>query len=256
MARLLGAPGGGALANTPNAFGMTPLAVACAHGRVELLGALLARGADPAKPDQRGRAPLHWACAAGSLQAARAILAAATNDVHGKADAPDADGNTPAALARAAGRSELAAYVESRVRLRVAQRFVDASGRRRSNDGRGLSRRAAAASECSREVLSACRHGQLADLRVLLAASHSASAPDPDDASKSPLHLASENGHLAVAKAILAEVSTGADVNVNARDLMSRTPLHYAVQKGHDAVTALLLGAADIDVAARDVTGR
>ena len=53
---------------------------------------------------------------------------------------------------------------------------------------------------------------------------------------RTPLHWASENGHLEVAKLLLAN-----NANVDAADKDGRTPLHFACQNGHLEVAKLLL---------------
>ncbi len=51
----------GATVDAQNKDGMTALMIAASHGNIELVRMLLAKGANPAKPDYTGRDAVGWA---------------------------------------------------------------------------------------------------------------------------------------------------------------------------------------------------
>ena len=66
-----------------------------------------------------------------------------------------------------------------------------------------------------------------------------------------PLHIASANGHKAVAELL---ISSGADLNAKDNN-DGWIPLHYAAQKGHKEIAELLI-ANGVDVNAKKNNGR
>jgi len=53
-----------------------------------------------------------------------------------------------------------------------------------------------------------------------------------------PLHYASQNGHLSVVEYL---VNQKADINAKTKEIFSGTPLHYAAQNGHLSVVEYLV---------------
>jgi len=64
---------------------------------------------------------------------------------------------------------------------------------------------------------------------------------DQDWEEKTPLHVAAENGHLAVTQLLLHHVLLHRDADIDAEDWNQETPLHLAALNGHADVTRLLL---------------
>uniref|UniRef100_A0A1I8I1A6 Poly [ADP-ribose] polymerase n=1 Tax=Macrostomum lignano TaxID=282301 RepID=A0A1I8I1A6_9PLAT len=91
-------------------------------------------------------------------------------------------------------------------------------------------------SAASPDLFEACRAGDLARVKRLLAMGHSALARDPAGQGSTPLHFASGFGRRDVAAALL---QSGAPVN--ARDEGGLVPLHNACSFGHCDVVNLLL---------------
>ncbi|GHJ54929.1 hypothetical protein Nm8I071_42360 [Nonomuraea sp. TT08I-71] len=69
--------------NLTNAKGDTLLILAAYHARPETVGALLARGADPARTNDRGRTALAAAVFRRNVEAVRALLDAGADPEHG-----------------------------------------------------------------------------------------------------------------------------------------------------------------------------
>ena len=69
--------------NLTNAKGDTLLILAAYHAHPETVGALLARGADPARTNDRGRTALAAAVFRGNAEAVRALLDAGADPEHG-----------------------------------------------------------------------------------------------------------------------------------------------------------------------------
>ncbi len=63
----------------------------------------------------------------------------------------------------------------------------------------------------------------------------------------SPLHFASQFGHVATAEALLR-----AGISRDARTKVDRTPLHVACQEGHLAIANLLISSG-ADIEAKDM---
>ncbi|KAF2183470.1 ankyrin [Zopfia rhizophila CBS 207.26] len=83
-------------------------------------------------------------------------------------------------------------------------------------------------------------------LTVLLKNGHCQDAKDSEG--RTPLSYATENGHEAVVKSLLAAEG----VDVNSKDNGARTPLSLAAGKGHEAVVKLLLAEDGVDVNSKD----
>jgi uncharacterized protein len=89
-----------------NALRVAPLHSALAGGLTEIVGPLLARGADPNAREAGGYTPLHSAAGHGHLESIAQLLAAGADP-----NARTQDGKTPADIARQFGHPEAAAHL-------------------------------------------------------------------------------------------------------------------------------------------------
>ena len=128
-------------ADCENAYGDSPLLVACANNRADAVSLLLTHGADPTKANHKGQNGLHM-CIAGLGKALRTdvakenvdVPAAKENAPAAKENAPAAKENAPAAapaltgiaLAQAAAKAKVVKKVPSKldVQLLVAKRLL------------------------------------------------------------------------------------------------------------------------------------
>lgn len=94
--------------------------------------------------------------------------------------------------------------------------------------------------DLGKRLLEAAKQGKTDDVRSLM----SNGAPFTTDwLGTSPLHFASQNGHVATAEVLLR-----AGISRDARTKVERTPLHVAAQEGHmDIVDLLVRNGADVD---------
>ncbi|XP_064595836.1 GA-binding protein subunit beta-1-like [Liolophura sinensis] len=94
--------------------------------------------------------------------------------------------------------------------------------------------------DLGKRLLEAAKKGDTDEVRTLM----SSGAPFTTDwLGTSPLHFASQNGHLATAEVLLR-----AGISRDARTKVDRTPLHVAAQAGHvDIVELLLTHQADLE---------
>ena len=114
-------------ADCENAYGDSPLLVACANNRADAVSLLLTHGADPTKANHKGQNGLHM-CISGLGKALR------TDVAKENVDAPAAKENAPAAapaltgiaLAQAAAKAKVVKKVPSKidVQLLVAKRLL------------------------------------------------------------------------------------------------------------------------------------
>ncbi|XP_063016850.1 KN motif and ankyrin repeat domain-containing protein 3 isoform X1 [Melospiza melodia melodia] len=89
--------------------GQTALMLAVSHGRQEMVGALLACGADVNLQDEEGSTALMCACEHGRLETVRLLLAQPTCNV----SIVDSDGNNAVAIALEAGHGDIAALLHA-----------------------------------------------------------------------------------------------------------------------------------------------
>jgi ankyrin repeat protein len=100
----------GANVNSFDAFGISPLAKACARGNVEMVRLFLARGGNPNLKDQAGKTPLiHFVDSATSSAATDIVglLIAAGGDVN----TTDRAGRSAIDIARARNRTDIVALL-------------------------------------------------------------------------------------------------------------------------------------------------
>lgn len=248
--------------------GATPLMIAASEGSVEIVDALLSRGALMDLVDDEGRTALRIAEASGHARVVERLRAAGAS--------PEATIAPLPALMLAAEKGD-PAEVEAAVR---AGADVNAYDTRKATDGRTA-------------LIIASERGRLEIVRALLrlGADHSLRAKkspnnlqaflDNDSQERTALHAAAAAGHDRIATDLLDAgaavdprdenketplflaamndrlptvrllISRGADVNAKGRDGM--TPLLYAAARGHAEIGVVLLEAgADATAASRD----
>ena len=250
---------------------LTPLHLASRHGHEDIARLLLEHGADATAQDNNGWTPLHWTSHHGHEDTACLLLE------HGAdATAQDNNGWTPLHLASQNGHEDIA--------LALLEHGADAN----AQDVEGWTPLHQASGggyvEVTRLLLehraNTCQdlykssspdlksgHGDVDIPKTLL--EYDVEAADAKDKSWTPLHLASQEGHLEVVRLL---VDSGGNPNVkngneetplslasgngkrkvaqfllergadsNSQDLQRRTPLHESSENGHLDVVLLLL---------------
>jgi ankyrin repeat protein len=97
-------------------------------------------------------------------------------------------------------------------------------------------------------LLLALQEGHMEVAKLLLAKGAEINAKDSDDDDKTPLHWAAQHDHIDVAKLLLAN-----HADVNAKDVGGYTPLLWAAQKNYlDMAGLLLAGGAEVNAKAND----
>lgn len=191
------------------------IAVAASYGWSDIVGVLLAAGADPSLQVRTGgrgafRGPLLSLPAAnGALETARTLIAAGAD-----VDAADASGLTP--LMCAAGQGH-----EAIVRL-----LLEAGAKLELRDQEGFT-----------ALIFAANRGQAAVAGILLAAGADVNAAASDGST--PVMFAAQHGHEETVKTLL---TAGADPSVTGRHGLSA--IGFAKQNSHVYTLALLLEAA------------
>lgn len=203
--------------------GMTPLLAATRdswHGRPEAVMTLLANGADPRAADADGNTPLHHAA-----RSTDPGVAALLRDAAAEIDALNHDGQSPLAIACAAGNWRLARFL-----LERGARAEPAQGQP--------------------ALLSAAATDEDDPAGVQLLLKHKAKVDARDTRGRSALHAACLAGHADIVATLLA---AGADAQ--AHDEAGRTPLLDAAQGGSLAVLERL-AESHPDLIAADAEGR
>ena len=245
----------------------TALHLASAKGHVEVVRALLDKGADAAAVDKRGSTPLHLASNGGHAGVVRVLLERGAD-----ASAEDEQEISPPMLAVRGGHVEV-----TKTFLEFTENVINWPPLHRAlfegniDVTRTLLEHGTDSTEIFGEnwtpIHAALAGGHTDSIRVLLECGVDMTARDNDgdtalhlasfsgpveivrillergfdptdhgDGGKSPLHVASEGGHVKIARLLLEH---GADVT--AQDDNGRTPLHLASMNGHVEFARLLL---------------
>ncbi|WP_286232177.1 ankyrin repeat domain-containing protein [Wolbachia pipientis] len=187
--------------------GWTPLHVAALHGRANIVGVLLEKGANVNEKGWRDATPLHFAARNGHASVVEVLLAKGANvDEKGWRDA------TPLHFAAGNGHKKT---VEVLLKAEANVNAVDIEG--------------------WTPLHVAALHGRANIVGVLLEKGANVNEKGWRDAT--PLHFAARNGHKKTVEVLIQE-----GANVNAVDRYGKTPLDYAegYAKNQDVVKALL----------------
>ena len=249
--------------NQKNAKGQGLLHVAALKNNAPMIEFLLNLKADPEIRDSNGMTPLAVAVTADSLDAARTLAEAGASIF--AADASDA---TVYDLARAKGKDALQAIITKntvaqqdsagRTALHIACGNLDeeavsviiaAGGAVSALDNAGLPPLAAAyrnpvpdaSARIAATLLLAGAEPVRGDFAYFETAVIKRNLSMRFEEGKTPLHIASANGHSGYVKYLLAHKAT-----VNAKDAACSTPLHEATRGGHiECVDLLIVAGAD-----------
>lgn len=191
--------------------------------------ALLKCGVDADARDDAGRTPLSWAAARGHELVVELLLLNNGVDINSQ----DGTGQTPLSWAAENGQQAV-------VKRLLACEDVDETSSSSLTSGNAHSRGTASIAATMTEKMKA-------------------DAALADERGQTPLHRASQNGHVEVAKALLGcrtpamsasreatseeEATVGLDI-LNMRDASLKTPLHFAVLQSQTDCVRLLLGEA------------
>jgi ankyrin repeat protein len=206
-------------------FGQTPLSLAAAYGRDEVVELLLAtKRVDVNSKDRFGRTPLSWASGNGHKAVVERLLETERVD----AGLTDEYNRAPILWAASNGHEMVVGLFLTVKRVNVDSR--DKFGRT------PLSR----AAEFG--------HGAVVEL---LLKTERVDADFQVKYGRTPLSWAAKNGHHAVVKQLLAREG----VDANLRDDFGWAPLSWAARNGHEMVVRLLLATEDVDLNPRDGLG-
>eukprot|EP00744_Colponema_vietnamica_P015022 GILI01021042.1.p1 GENE.GILI01021042.1~~GILI01021042.1.p1 ORF type:complete len:416 (+),score=43.85 GILI01021042.1:34-1248(+) len=196
----------------------TPFLVAAELGRLDVMQALVDKGADPLAFDNRTlRGALHKCAAIGNAHAIKYLIS-----IGADLKARDKSGWTPLVEAACYGQIDaMAALIDS-----------------------GASVTTTLAGDHATPLLVAATFGQTDAIRFLLARGATISDQDTDADGEGPLHKAARSGHH---ESLVDLIEAGAPLNQPS--LCKDTPLHVASIGGHPQVTSTLVQyGADITV--------
>lgn len=189
----------------PDLLGLTPLLLSTKAGRIDMVVALLATGADAKALDPENNSALHIAAALGGLTLVERFIAAGVDVQH-------TNSKEQTALYCAATKGHVA--------------LIQALAAKGANVN-------AAAADGRTPLHAAAQYGHAASIDALVAKGADANAVNKDG--WTPLYIAAQYGHVAAIEALIAK---GANVNaVNNR----YTPLDVATRNGHVAAIAALV---------------
>jgi ankyrin repeat protein len=204
----------------------TPLHLAALMGHVEVVQALIQKGANINAKNKNDRTPLHLAAFKGHVDIVNVLLAVGSIEVNAR---DRSNRSTPLHWAAFEGHVDI-------VNVLLAVDSIEVNARDRSNR--------------STPLHWAAREGHVDVVQALIQKGANINAKENDD--YTPLHWAAFEGHVDVVNALLG----ARNIQVNARDRSNRsTPLHWAAQRGHGDVVNALLNRQDIDLNAKDNDG-
>ncbi len=246
--------------NQKNAQGQSLLHIAALKNDAEMVQFLIDMKADTEVTDSSGKTPMAAAVGADCLDATR-VLAQSGASIF----ATDSAGETVYALARAKGKASLSAIIskatvaeqdgEGKTALHYAVASLDeeavsvilASGGSASvADSKGQTPLAVAylnpVPDASARIAAGLLLAGAEPVRGQFSYFETAVLKrNPSmrfEEGKTPLHIASGNGHTGFVNYLISRKAA-----VNVKDVSSSTPLHEAVRGGHVDCTAILLGA-------------
>uniref|UniRef100_A0A8C8BKK8 Ankyrin repeat domain 52 n=1 Tax=Otus sunia TaxID=257818 RepID=A0A8C8BKK8_9STRI len=211
----------GSTADAADKRGRTALHRGAVTGCEDCLAALLDHDAFVLCRDFKGRTPIHFASACGHLEILRTLLQAALS-TDPLDSVVDYSGYSPMHWASYSGHEDLA------------------PGTCPGHRGHGGGRRAPPSPALSRLPRTPLHAAAFADnvhgLQLLLR--HQAEVDTTDKLGRTPLMMASENGHTAAVEFLLYQ----AKANITVLDVNKNTALHLACSKGHEKCALLILG--------------
>lgn len=248
--------------NQPPGGGMTALIAATRdswHGRPDAVMTLLANGADPRLPDADGNTPLHHAA-----RSSDPGVAALLRDAAAELDVLNAEGQSPLAVACAAGNWRLARFLLERGAQTHPAGGVPAllaAAATEDDDPAGVQlllkqkARVDARDATGRTALhEAVRAGHEDIVRFLLSA-----GADPalaDDAGNNAVLEAAAVGRSALLEALLAQLPGDGAAEARATDAQGRSALHHAcLSEQTDPALVQRLLALGVDPDLRDANG-
>jgi len=244
--------------NQKNAAGQSLLHISAVKNDAEMVRFLIAMQADTGVRNPAGETPMGAAVAAGSFDAVR-VLAEAGSSIF----AQNTAGNTVYAIARTKGEPALAAVISPKTVVQqdetgktalhfAADQLDEAAVTLMLASGSAVS----LADKAGLTPLASAYRDPLDPASARIAARLLLGGAEPArgnfayfetavlkrnlsmrfEEGKSPLHIASNNGHTGYVQYLLER-----KVPVNVKDIASSTPLHEAVRNGRIDCTALLL---------------
>jgi ankyrin repeat protein len=233
--------------------GRTALILAAAGGHIEIVKALLAKGATVDDRDLTGHTALNWAAMRNRTNVAIALIDKGadinTKDNNGISPLLYAIGTHNTAMVRLLVTSGAELEVETRDNKMTPLLLAIEHGDIKTINillGKGANVNGANRDKFS-PLMAAAEKGQAEIVRRLLA--RGAKVNQYDNKSLTPLFYAADNQHIETMKLLLAK---GADAN--ARDRKARTAIMRAAIQGHaDVIRVLLTNGADIN--ATDANG-
>ncbi|KAJ6160634.1 hypothetical protein N7470_004030 [Penicillium chermesinum] len=192
---------------------ITPLYGACYGGHTEIAAMLLAKGADPSKPNKSGWTPVNVAASNGHLEIVKMLLKKVSKE---ELAVPDEKGWTPVNAATGRGHTEVV-----RVLLEAGADY-EASNFQNS----------------ATPLYSACYRGNIEIVKLLLGQGADYSKPNKNN--WSPINVAASNGYTEIVK-VLLHMDPIPDLAFAGSG--GWTPVNAASDSGHTEIVRMLLDA-------------
>ena len=226
----------------PNIYGDTPLMIACRSGNVELVQLLVENGSNPLfVNDQLKEMPIHIACRNQRLDMLKILV----SNLHAKVDDRNYLEETPLCVALKFSYMDIVNFLVNRKLCDVSLqlRLPDSNSRQMQQfikqimipEVHDSGEHSKSTGDCALHF--ACKMNDVQLIQLLL--SHCPQAVSiKDNFGNTPLHIAAENGNVAVMKCLLESFEGCLDSLIN-KDKDS--PLHLACKVGFLEVVNLLL---------------